>query len=315
MLHGTLGPRGERHRNGHGSQSRGRRQPALPESCAASCSRPCGSATPSRRDGDAVRVALRAARTMAPRETNGATRTRSSCRGGARSSSRSKGGRSSPTGAGRRSCGPVRRIASGTRYREGMPAPSSVSSRRRRGALLDELSQGHFLARSMALDGRGYWLHQKAIRALRDPAASSRSSSRSWRSTSFERRGVRPDARPAGRIAEEHAQRVQEFIAARYREPLTLAQVARAVDASPFHLSRLVKAATGLPIHRMIVRLRLRDALEQLLETRESIAFIALATGFASHSHLTDAFTREYGMPPSAVRARRPRRGCPRVRP
>jgi AraC family transcriptional regulator len=184
------------------------------------------------------------------------------------------------------------------------------------GALLDELSQGHFLARSMALDGRGYWLHQKAVRALRDPAASKLELEEL--AVDFVRKagsqaGQRPG--PADRIAEEYAQRVQEFIAARYREPLTLAQVARAVDASPFHLSRLVKAATGLPIHRMIVRLRLRDALEQLLETRESIAFIALATGFASHSHLTDAFTKEYGMPPSAVRAQRSRRGSPRARP
>jgi AraC-like DNA-binding protein len=98
-------------------------------------------------------------------------------------------------------------------------------------------------------------------------------------------------------------------VASRYREALTLAQVAGAVESSPFHLSRLVKAATGMSIHRMIVRLRLRDALEQLLETHESIAFVALSTGFASHSHLTDAFRREYGLPPSAIRARRPRTG------
>jgi AraC-like DNA-binding protein len=170
--------------------------------------------------------------------------------------------------------------------------------------------------RSMALDGRGYWLHRQVMRALRDPAASRLELEEL--AVGFVREAVNQAGRepgPAGRLAEEYARRVQEVIAARYREPLTLAEVARAVEASPFHLSRLVKAATGVPIHRLIVRLRLRDALEQLLETRESIAAIALATGFASHSHLTDAFTREYGMPPSAVRARRPRRGSPRARP
>jgi AraC-like DNA-binding protein len=170
--------------------------------------------------------------------------------------------------------------------------------------------------RSMALDGRGYWRHQQVMRALRDPAASRLELEEL--AVGFVRETVNQAGRepgPAGRVAEEYSRRVQEVIAARYREPLTLAEVARAVEASPFHLSRLVKAATGVPIHRMIVRLRLRDVLEQLLETRESIAFIALATGFASHSHLTDAFTREYGMPPSAVRARRPRRDSPRARP
>jgi AraC-like DNA-binding protein len=114
---------------------------------------------------------------------------------------------------------------------------------------------------------------------------------------------------PAPRAARavEYAARVSEVVAARYREPLTLAEIARAVGVSPFHLSRLVTAATGVPIYRMIVRRRLRDALELLLDTRESISRIALAVGFASHSHLTDAFRREYGVPPRAVRGRVPR--------
>ncbi len=183
-------------------------------------------------------------------------------------------------------------------------------------ALLEELKQECFPMRSAPLDGQDYWLHQEAMRALHDPAPSRLELEELG--LDFVRRAVnqaRCGLRPASRMAEEYARRVQELIAARYREPLTLAEVARVVEASPFHLSRLVKAATGVPIHRLIVRQRLRDALEQLLETRESIAFIALATGFASHSHLTDAFTREYGMPPSAVRARRPRRDFLRAKP
>jgi transcriptional regulator GlxA family with amidase domain len=55
-------------------------------------------------------------------------------------------------------------------------------------------------------------------------------------------------------------------------------------------------------LHRSVLRLRLRDALERLLATRDSISAIAYATGFASHSHLTDAFRREYGQAPTAVR-------------
>jgi AraC-like DNA-binding protein len=176
-------------------------------------------------------------------------------------------------------------------------------------ALLEELKRERFPTRSTPLDGRAYWLHQEAMRALRDPTTSRLELEELG--IDFVRKVVNQaerGLRPASRVAEEYTRRVQEWIAARYREPLTLAEIARAVETSPFHLSRLVKAATGVPIHRMIVRLRLRDALEQLLETRESISFIALATGFASHSHLTDAFSREYGMPPSAVRARRLRR-------
>ena len=121
--------------------------------------------------------------------------------------------------------------------------------------------------------------------------------------------GGRQRRMPARRAA-EYAGRVSEVVAARYREPLTLAGIAAEVGVSPFHLSRLVTAANGVPIHRMILRRRLRDALELLLETSEGISRIALAVGFASHSHLTDAFRREYGIPPRAVRGglRAPRR-------
>ena len=66
--------------------------------------------------------------------------------------------------------------------------------------------------------------------------------------------------------------------------------------------SRVVTAATGVPIYRMVLRRRLREALERLLETGETVSQIALAVGFASHSHLTDAFHREFGMTPSQVR-------------
>jgi AraC-like DNA-binding protein len=55
----------------------------------------------------------------------------------------------------------------------------------------------------------------------------------------------------------------------------------------------------------MVLRRRLRDALEMLLDTRESITRVALEHGFASHSHFTDAFRREFGVPPSRVRSRK----------
>jgi AraC-like DNA-binding protein len=172
-------------------------------------------------------------------------------------------------------------------------------------------SRVRFPCSGISLDGRAYLLHHRAIRALEDPATSRLELEE--RAVTFAREAVAQAYRwrPATtkRRAVEYAQRVREVIAARYQEPLTLAEVARAVELSPFHLGRLVTAATGVPIHRLIVRLRLRDALERLLETRESITAVAFATGFASHSHLTDAFRREYGIPPSAVRRARAVRG------
>jgi AraC-like DNA-binding protein len=158
------------------------------------------------------------------------------------------------------------------------------------------------------LDGRAYLLHRLAMDAVSDPAATALEVEE--RALAFVREAVAQAFRRRqavgragrGRLASEYAARVMEVVAARYREPLTLAEVAGTVGASPFHLSRLVTAATGVPIYRMVLRRRLRDALELLLETRESISQIALSVGFASHSHLTDAFRREFGVPPRAVR-------------
>ena len=111
------------------------------------------------------------------------------------------------------------------------------------------------------------------------------------------------------RHAREYAERVREVVGRRYREPITLADVSRAVGASPFHLSRLVTAATGVSIYRMVTRLRLLDALEQVLATREHLTAIALSVGCSSHSRFTEAFHREFGFTPSELRARRPRTG------
>ncbi len=171
--------------------------------------------------------------------------------------------------------------------------------------------RARFPASHTPLDGRAYLLHRLAMRAVTDPTASPLEVEeravaflREAVAQAFRRRESRcgSGAAARSRLAAEYVARVAEVIAARYREPLTLAEVARSVGCSPFHLSRLMTAAAGVPIYRMIRRRRLRDALELLLETRESISRIALTVGFASHSHLTDAFRREFGVPPRALR-------------
>jgi AraC-like DNA-binding protein len=104
----------------------------------------------------------------------------------------------------------------------------------------------------------------------------------------------------------EYTARVLEVVGRRFQERLTLAQIGRAVHCSPFHLSRLVTWVTGLPIHRLLVRYRLRQALEGVLDSRESLSAIAFATGFSSHGHLTDAFRGEFGCTPDRIRRRSP---------
>lgn len=116
--------------------------------------------------------------------------------------------------------------------------------------------------------------------------------------------GVTPKHSPRGssRAHAELADAVQALLAARASEPLQLRDLADAVGASPFHLARVFRDATGVPIHRYRTRLRLRLALERIAEGAGDLAELALELGFASHSHFTDAFRREFGRPPSAAR-------------
>ncbi len=88
----------------------------------------------------------------------------------------------------------------------------------------------------------------------------------------------------------------------RMGDPLTLAKIARCVHSSPFHLARVFRRMTGLSLKQYLTRLRLRAALEPLADGEPDLTALALALGFASHSHFSDAFRREFNVTPSAFR-------------
>lgn len=93
-----------------------------------------------------------------------------------------------------------------------------------------------------------------------------------------------------------------------------LSELSKAVHLSPFHLCRVFKKHTGLPIHRYLERLRLRTALERVLHGKDPMSEVASAAGFWSGAHLSRSFSREFGIAPSRMR-RDPKlglRGCPR---
>ena len=94
----------------------------------------------------------------------------------------------------------------------------------------------------------------------------------------------------------------QVLLAARFKEQLSLAEIAVALHASPFHLCRSFRRETGLTIHRYRTRLRLREALHLLWSSGADLTTLALDLGFDTHSHFTAAFRREFGVPPRAVR-------------
>lgn len=117
----------------------------------------------------------------------------------------------------------------------------------------------------------------------------------------------RPRGRPPGRPREaarraELARALERELAASFREPRSLQELAASVGVSPFHATRVFRQHTGLTIHGYRHRLRLQAVLERLREPRVDLTALALETGFSSHSHLTESFRRVFGAPPSRWR-------------
>jgi AraC-like DNA-binding protein len=92
----------------------------------------------------------------------------------------------------------------------------------------------------------------------------------------------------------------EELLAATVRESPSLHQLAAELNVSPFHLARVFRRVTGFGLHEYRRQLRLRIALSRL-PARGRLTELAFELGFASHSHFTEAFRSEFGLPPSAL--------------
>lgn len=163
-------------------------------------------------------------------------------------------------------------------------------------------------------DASVFWRHREFLRRLE--AANAQPLETMWAevtslqmiadilTAAFTRYGKPPKRHSSGTLT-DHADRVEAvktYLACRMGERIALADVSRSVHTSPFHLARIFRQQTGLPIHRYLTQLRLRAALERLADGAGDLTSLAIELGFSSHSHFTDAFRREFGRTPSEVR-------------
>lgn len=105
---------------------------------------------------------------------------------------------------------------------------------------------------------------------------------------------------PTGRAAARARDRVQHLrasLAAHLDAAPSLDGLAREVDWTPWHLAHQFTRLSGASLHAYARALRLRAALAGLGTT--PIGELAHAHGFASHSHLSAWFRREFGMTPT----------------
>lgn len=96
--------------------------------------------------------------------------------------------------------------------------------------------------------------------------------------------------------------RVADYIEAHLAEDVSLRDLATVAGLSTHHFGEAFKTSTGRPPHRYLIERRIRRGKELLLGADRSIAEVALAIGFASHSHFTDNFRKLTGTTPSRFR-------------
>jgi len=120
-------------------------------------------------------------------------------------------------------------------------------------------------------------------------------------------------------VASQYTVRVHalmDHVRAHLDQDLNLDALAKRAGFSPFHFHRVFKATTGETLAQFTRRARLERAAYLMKGApSRSLASIAVESGFASHSDLSRAFTRVYGLAPSRWDRKRRLDAVPEDRP
>lgn len=106
----------------------------------------------------------------------------------------------------------------------------------------------------------------------------------------------------AGGLPERKLKRALTYIDDRLAHDLTLEDIAREAGFSSSHFGALFKRATGMPVHRYVIRRRVERAVELITFTRLPLCDVALQAGFANQSHMALAVRRSTGVTPKRLR-------------
>jgi AraC-like DNA-binding protein len=107
-----------------------------------------------------------------------------------------------------------------------------------------------------------------------------------------------------GGLAPWRRRRIEAYVQARLAQPLRVDELAEQASLSVSYFHRAFKETFGQTPHAYVTRLRVELAQELMLDTMEPLIQIALASGFASHSHFATVFVRQVGEAPAAWRRR-----------
>jgi AraC-like DNA-binding protein len=92
------------------------------------------------------------------------------------------------------------------------------------------------------------------------------------------------------------------FLNKNYAKPLTRESLASQLGIAEDYLSRIFKKEMGLTLWNYLTLLRLDFARREILLTGDSVAAIALRSGFADPAYFDRLFKKQYGSAPTTLR-------------
>ena len=110
-------------------------------------------------------------------------------------------------------------------------------------------------------------------------------------------------AEQRGDAGSELIEEVRSYILENPDKPLSLEDLARRANLSPYHFARTFKRQVGLSPHDYLIHTRLSLAKFYLLSTGDSVKQIAYNCGFTSECGFCTTFKKRLGVTPTKYRA------------
>ena len=108
-------------------------------------------------------------------------------------------------------------------------------------------------------------------------------------------RGEERYSQTMNRFQREAVDKMQEFLILHYLEDITINDVLRVSNYSPFHAQRLFAEATGYGVGEYLRKLRLTRSAERLKNGESDVTDQAFESGYESVEGFIRAFRKEFG--------------------
>jgi AraC-like DNA-binding protein len=111
--------------------------------------------------------------------------------------------------------------------------------------------------------------------------------------------GAKPVRGSNGTRAQQIVQVMLDYVHEHYQRPMSLGEVAQALDMNASYLSDLFSRTAGITFHHYLDELRLARAETLLRDPRLPVCEVASAAGYASAAYFRQVFKHYHGLPPS----------------